>query len=164
MQTAHWAFETNAEAKTKRGETRDHLIVLIKDFRTPVIEDEADLEDRQDWSKAHAQKLDALLKTLMIALTPPEEPWQSIEIVSGTDWDTAVAELEVEDEVLQSAVETLADLEKFIGYKYVMSRQDGYRAEDWEQKPLKMTILEVDLDGIPQSEINAAKLKLKSLV
>ena len=132
MQTAHWAFETNAEAKTKRGETRDHLIELIKDFRTPIIEDGGDLEVRQEWSNADVQKLDALLKTLMIALTPPGEPWESIEIVSGTDWDTAEAELEVEDEVLQSAVETLADLEKFIGYKYVMSRQDRYRAEDWE--------------------------------
>ena len=50
----------------------------------------------------------------MIALTPPEEPLQSIEIVSGTDWDTAEPELEVEDEVLQSAVETLADLKSLL--------------------------------------------------
>jgi hypothetical protein len=164
VQTAHWAFETNAEANTKRRETRDHLIELIKDFRTPVIEDEGDLEDRQDWSDADVQKLDSLLKTLMIALNPSEEPWQSIEIVSGTDWDTAEVELEVDDEVLKSAVETLADLEKFIGYEYVMSRQDGYRMEDWEQKPLKVTIIEVDLDEIPHSEINAAKLELKSLI
>ncbi len=79
------------------------------------------------------KKLDALLKTLMIALTPPEEPWQSIEIVSGTDLETAEVELEVEDEILKFAVETLADLRKFIGYEYGMSRQDGYRMEDWEQ-------------------------------
>ena len=106
---------------------------LIKDFRTPVIEDEGDLEDRQDWSDADVQKLDALLKTLMIALNPPEEPWQSIKIVSGTDWDTAEVELEVDNEVLKSAVETLADLEKFVGYEYVMSRQHGYRMDDWEK-------------------------------
>ena len=85
-----------------------------------VIEDEGDLEDRQDWSNADVQKLDVLFKTFMIALNPPEEPLQSIQIVSGTDWDTAEAGLEFKDEVLQSAVETFADLEKFIGYKYVM--------------------------------------------
>ena len=81
--------ETNAVANTKRRETRAHLIELIKDYRTPIIEDGGDLEVRQDWSNADVQKLDALLKTLMIALTPLEEPWQSIEIVSGTDWGAA---------------------------------------------------------------------------
>ncbi|MEC9207835.1 MAG: hypothetical protein VYE62_07710, partial [Pseudomonadota bacterium] len=60
------------------------------------------------------------------------------------DWDTAEAELKVEDEVLQSAVEPSAVLEKFIGYRYVMSRQDRSRAEGWEQKPLKVKIFEVD--------------------
>ena len=60
LQTAHRAFQTNAEAYTKRRETWDHLIELIKDFRTPVIEDEGDLEDRQDWSDTDVQKLDAL--------------------------------------------------------------------------------------------------------
>lgn len=84
--------------------------------------------------------------------------------MSGTDWDTAEVELEVDNEVLKSAVETLADLEKSIGYEHVMSRQDGYRMEDWEQKPLEVKIIEVDLDEIPHSEINAAKLELKSLV
>ena len=69
----------------------------------------------------------------MVALTPPEEPWQSIEIVSDTDWDTAEVVLEVEDEVLKFAVETLANLEKFIGYEYIMSRRDGYSMKDWEQ-------------------------------
>ena len=34
--------------------------LLLKDFRTPLIEDEGDLEDRQDWSDADVQKLDAL--------------------------------------------------------------------------------------------------------
>ena len=131
----------------------------------PLIEDEGDLEVRQDWSDADVQKLDALLKTLMIALTSSEESWQCVEIMSGTDWDTAEVELKVvDDEVLKSAIETLADLEKFVGYEYVMSRQDGYRMEDWEQKPLEVTIIEVDLDEIPHSEINAAKLELKSLI
>ncbi len=39
VQNARWAFETNAEANTKRRETRAHLIELNKDFRTPIIED-----------------------------------------------------------------------------------------------------------------------------
>ena len=60
VQTALWALKTNAATKTKRRETRDHLIIFIKDFRTLVIEDECDLEDRQHWSNADVQKLDAL--------------------------------------------------------------------------------------------------------
>ena len=60
VQNARWAFETNAEANTKRRETRAHLIELIKDFRTLLIEDGGDPEVRQEWSDADVQKLDAL--------------------------------------------------------------------------------------------------------
>ena len=60
VQTARWAFETDAEANIKRRETRAHLIELIKDFRTLLIEDGGDPEVRQEWSDADVQKLDAL--------------------------------------------------------------------------------------------------------
>ncbi len=60
VQSARWVSETNAVANTKRRETRAHLIELIKDFRTPIIEDGGDLEVRQEWSDADVQKLDAL--------------------------------------------------------------------------------------------------------
>ena len=60
VQSAHWAFETDAEANTKRRVTRAHLIELIKDFRTLLIEDGGDPEVRQEWSDVDVQKLDAL--------------------------------------------------------------------------------------------------------
>jgi hypothetical protein len=164
VEAAKWSFSANKEADDKRRSIRHHMIELIKDFRTPVVVSESDLEDRKDWSDADVQKLDQLLKTLMIALTPPDEPWQGVKIISSTAVYPAEIELYVDDDVLRSAIVALAEMEKFVGYEFEVARQDAYRMEDWDKVPFEVTEIEIDLDEVTAAEKEAAQSELKSLI